>query len=195
MGSTGVTKTYTITATSEQAHVLSRACEILARLGIGQFRDALEQMPKIEFLPFGWHETMEDIGRLLAPLMIGNVDGWRSSLGIHHDQVSDRAKTAWDLYQAIRYRLAWDDAVAHGVIPDATAPRKWPEMMGVHYDEPIKTGNEPIAIVAEAMPESDRMQWAAMLRDVTEQLAKRIDENDPAWQSVHAAVKLLGGEK
>jgi hypothetical protein len=63
--------------------------------------------------------------------------------------VSERAKTAWDLYQAIRYRLAWDGAVAHGVIQNANARRKWPEMMGVHYDEPMQTGKEPIAKVEE----------------------------------------------
>ena len=41
---------YTLTINKDQAQVLTKATEILARLGIGQFRDALECLPTHEFL-------------------------------------------------------------------------------------------------------------------------------------------------
>ena len=34
--------TYTLTITHTQARTLSTACEVLARLGMGQFKDALD---------------------------------------------------------------------------------------------------------------------------------------------------------
>ena len=44
-------RTYTITLNEAQAGTIQIACEVLARLGIGQFRDALEQLPTVEFMP------------------------------------------------------------------------------------------------------------------------------------------------
>lgn len=136
--------TYTLTLSKEQAQVLSQACEVLARLGIGQFRDALEWLPVTEFRPDGWHEDMETIGMLLSKHMKHNVDGYRSNLGIHHKDVSEQARIAWDLYQVIRYRTAWDRAIEQGIVKPGEQ-RKWPEMMQVHYDTPSKTSTEPLA--------------------------------------------------
>lgn len=138
---------YTMTVTKEQAQTLIQATEILARLGIGQFRDALECLPTREFLPDGWHEDMDSIGRILSRHMIGGIDGYRSSLGIHHKDVRKEAQTAWDLYQVLRHRLAWDRAVREGIVESADSPRKWPEMMQTHYDEPMKVSDQPLAIV------------------------------------------------
>lgn len=138
---------YTLTVTKEQAQVLIQATEILARLGIGQFRDALECLPMRDFLPDGWHEDMDSIGRMLSRHMIGGIDGYRSSLGIHHKDVSEASRIAWDLYQVLRHRLAWDRAAAEGIVESADAPRKWPDMMQVHYDEPMKVSEQPLAVV------------------------------------------------
>jgi hypothetical protein len=138
---------YTLTVTKEQAETLILATEILARLGIGQFRDALECLPTREFLPDGWHEDMDGIGKMLSRHMIGGIDGYRSSLGIRHKDVREPSRIAWDLYQVLRHRLAWDRAAKGGIVESANAPRKWPEMMQVHYDEPMKVSDQPLAIV------------------------------------------------
>lgn len=138
---------YNLTVTKEQAEALIQATEILARLGIGQFRDALECLPTREFLPIGWHEDMDIIGKMLSRYIIGGVDGYRSSLGIHHKNVREPSRIAWDLYQVLRHRLAWDRAAREGIVESAKSPRKWPEMMQVHYDEPMKVSDQPLAIV------------------------------------------------
>ena len=135
---------YTLTITREQASTLQTACEVLARLGIGQFRDALDHLPMAEFRPSGWHDDMDAIGAILRKHTISHVDGWRSSLGIGGDRTSAVAKDAWDLYQVIRHRLSWDAAIARGDIQPGQ-PRDWGKMMGVSYDHPMQTGAEPLA--------------------------------------------------
>lgn len=135
--------TYTLTITENQARTLSQACEVLARLGIGQFRDALEWLP-IDAKSRGWGDDMDAIGRILSRHMIVNIDGYRSNLGMHHVSVSMEPQIAWDLYQVIRHRLAWDRAIAEGTVKPGE-PRKWPEMMQVHFDTPSKVSAEPLA--------------------------------------------------
>lgn len=136
---------YTLEVTEVQARVLVQATEVLARLGIGQFRDALDCLPTRERVHDGWHTDMDVIGKILAHHMIGGVDGYTRSLSVHSVDVSETSRIAWDLYQVLRHRLAWDRAVAEGVIESADAPRKWHKMFGVHYDEPSKVSEQPLA--------------------------------------------------
>lgn len=139
---------YRIDLTPEQARVLSQALEVFARLGIGQFRDALRFLPLDRTQgspPSGWSHTLDEIGQMLAPFMVHWVDGWSRSLGIASQDTDEGAKIAWDLYQVVRHRIAWDDAVADGTTHGDK--RKWPEMMGVQYDEPLKCSGQPLAII------------------------------------------------
>ena len=144
-----MTATYTLTLTREQAQLLSQACETVARLGIGQWRDALEWLPTTEYMAHGWHQDMDAIGAILSKYTKDNVDGWRCSLSVRSDKVHEQAKIAWDLYQVIRYRLSWDRAIEQGIVKPGE-PRKWPEMMGVNYDDPMKTSKGPMAQIEAA---------------------------------------------
>ena len=139
---------YTITVTDKQARTLSMACEVLARLGMGQFKDAFEHLPlRTKGLDWSaWHDDMEDVARILSRHMQGGIDGIRSSTGINN--ADEDARTAFDLHAVIRHRLAWDRAIAEG-ITDGTE-RKWPEMMQVSYDEPMKYSEEPLAKMEKA---------------------------------------------
>lgn len=100
-------KTYTLHINAAQAQVISVACEVLARLGMGQFRDALEHLPLIDKFPPGWHEDMEAIAHILSKHTTNMV-----GTGHHHSiggpMTSEQSKTAWDLCQAVRHRLIWD---------------------------------------------------------------------------------------
>lgn len=106
--------TYTLRLTEAQAKVLCTACEVLARLGIGQFRDALAHLP-LDQEPIrtaddvlDWHADLDLIGDILERYTIGNVNGWNSSLSIASPLVKPEAKIAWDLFQVLRLRLAGD---------------------------------------------------------------------------------------
>ena len=126
---------YTLTITERQARVLSMACEVLARLGMGQFKDALDHLPEADQRDWSaWHDDMEQISRILSKHMPGGID---------ISNADEEARTARDLHAVIRHRLAWDRAKAEGVT-DGTK-REWPAMMQVSYDEPMKYSEEPLA--------------------------------------------------
>ena len=133
---------YKIELTKKQAETVMVACEVLARLGIGQFRDALEHLP-LERLPI-WSEDLQSIGKTISRYTKHNVDGWCTHLSIGNYDTRDEARTAWDIYQVIRHKLSWLRAVADGIVESETSPRDWQKMMGVNYDEPMKTSDEPL---------------------------------------------------
>lgn len=136
-------KTYTLQVTEVQLRAISGACEVLARLGIGQFRFALEQLPMKEYIPNGWHEDMDLIQHLLAR-HIGDAVEEGCEAGFYSRNVKDRSKIAWDIYTAARHRLSWDKAVDNGVVDSIHSPRKWPEMSSVIYDVPMCSGGQPL---------------------------------------------------
>jgi len=137
-----MSRTYTITLNEAQAGTIQIACEVLARLGIGQFRDALEQLPTMEFMPDGWHEDMNAVENILRKHIQPN------GKSVHQLRTREQHKVAWDLYTLVRHRLSWDRAIDEGRIKPGDS-RKWPEMMAVNYDDPHHTSKEPIAKIEE----------------------------------------------
>lgn len=136
--------TYTITITEQQARTLSTACELLARLGMGQWPEILHHLPMQESKRGGDH--ISALLPYMGGLLVDGIDGWHSHLGIRGSKTPDAARTAWDLYAVIRHRLAWDAAVSQGLT--AGDFRDWRTMIGVHYDDPDHVGTEPLATIA-----------------------------------------------
>lgn len=137
-------KIYTIKLNKSQLETLSVATEILSRLGIGQFNFALDWLPFDNGKCIS-HEDQLYFSERLSALMVHHIDGYRSSLGINSRETPEFAKIAWDLHQVFRNRLAWERAVEKGIVASLDAPRKWPEMMTVDYDEPFHASEEPLA--------------------------------------------------
>ena len=137
---------YTLKITKQQAEIISEALEVYARLGTGQWRDAIDVMPLKKDRDWeNFHRDKDTISSLLSSHMIDAVDGCWSSLSISDSKVRDGAKITWDIHQGMRHRLAWVRAVEEGIIPSVDSPRKWPEMMQVYYDDPSQVGPEPLA--------------------------------------------------
>jgi len=127
---------YTLHLNAAQAATISHACEVLARLGMGQFKDALECLPLKEFMPPGFIEDMEGIAHILKKhTTIMNGVGAYHAIGSH--KTDERSKIAWDLYQVTRHRLAWD-----------ANPKG--NHMSVMFDKPMKTSKEPLAWMEES---------------------------------------------
>lgn len=141
--------TYTLTVTAKQAAIISQACELLARLGLGQWPEFIRRMPGDAFCHSA--ELEDELRPIMAAWFarhpIGKdkvvINGWRSSLGIGSQHVSSEARVAFDLCQVIRHRLAWDQAVADGITDGTTRPRS--QMLTVNYDDPMRCGPEPLA--------------------------------------------------
>lgn len=140
-------RTYTITVTERQACIISTACDLMARIGIGQWPEFLHHLPGANKM------NLNDMREELLPIMskylvpaIG-ISGWGSSLGVGSDKSAPDTDEAFDLNAVIRHRLAWDRAMDNGITDGTT--RNWPEMMGVDYDEPMHWGKEPLAVIGE----------------------------------------------
>ena len=123
----------TLTVTRDQALVLERACEVLARLQIGQF----EMIPLVAMLGYendGYLERREDARdalKLAACLIFG-----RNLYGQPNCSKNDEFNRAWMLYEVLRYTRAWHDN------PDG-------DHTGVCYDKPMQW------ISGEAMPKCE----------------------------------------
>ena len=124
---------YTITVTSDQLKVLETATAVLARLGFGQLTSVLEHLPLNAKRLDSWNQDVGLIQRLVSQHIIDNTGGG-----------NDSTRIAWDIHQVIRHRLAWDYALEKGYIQSLDSPRQWPEMMQVHYDEPLKSSNHSL---------------------------------------------------
>ena len=139
---------YTLTLSAQQAAVLQEALEVYARLGMGQVDDALRCLPAPATVDICERaEVIREVERQLAPVMRG-PDG-------RLPPTSQPSKSAWDLFQVVRHRIAWDHAYARGVLKPGE-PRRWSEMFGCQYDEPLPSSGEPLARIAPAsLPAQD----------------------------------------
>jgi len=130
---------YTLTVTEDQACAISAACELLARLGMGQLDDALRFMPAPQ--DRDW-QAFHDACRVATDAMQPVIRNKAGNLPRRHEQ----SAIAWDLYQVLRHRLAWDRAYERGVVKPGDS-RKWPAMLGVCYDEPLPMAEHPLATI------------------------------------------------
>lgn len=136
---------YRIALTKEQLKVLSVATGLLSRVMMGQWREILDWLPlQKERDCIQSREDCNKIGKILSKHMHLGVDGYYSSLGIGNDYVHRYCSIAYDMHCSIRHELSWERAVEEGVIGGKDSPRKWPEMMGVDFDDPMKYSDEPL---------------------------------------------------
>lgn len=124
---------YQLLLTERQAQVITDALDLYARIGSGQ----LEEISHILRLnPGPAHEKIEAVSRLTreaASCWMGHAGGHH---GISSDKIHDCFRIAYDLQQVIRYRLAWDRHPEGGI--------------QVHFDEPMKYSQEPLASIIKA---------------------------------------------
>ena len=139
-------RTYTITVTERQARIISNACELMARIGIGQWQEFLNYLPGANKM--NWNDMREELlpimERHLKPAV--GINGWNSSLGVGSEKSAPDTDEAFDLSAVIRHRLAWDRAVDNGITDGVT--RNWDVMMAVDYDDVMHWGKEPLAEIA-----------------------------------------------
>lgn len=121
----------TLEITDAQALVLRDALELLARVQMGQMGAVVDEV--VCWRPDGAYSTKpiaearEAADALRDALMPDN-------LGIQSTQIPERARIAWDMYQSVRYSLAWSS------VPEGAPRPSWQ----VQYDEPMKTSAEPL---------------------------------------------------
>lgn len=125
------TKAYILELTGAQARVIQRACEIYSRLCMGQLEHVTDITIWGEAEPKEEHAIEASRIRAHANVMKFEMFGFQpaESWGIY--QTPNPARTAWDIYQVIRHRLACDI-------------RPTPERWSVDYNTPMKCGDEKL---------------------------------------------------
>ena len=143
-----MTKKYSLEVTETQLQVISTACELLARIQGGQIREAFEHLPlRKETMNWeAYHEIQDELTKRMPEILEDGINGYNSSFGVGSSKVHKFHDVAWDLHQVIRYELSTEKAIEEGLI-SKKGERKFPEMMTVNYDTPMKYSEEPLAKV------------------------------------------------
>ena len=142
---------YEITDLSEnQLRIIKDALDLYSRVRLGQIEEAFDAMTDRggSNRVFSW-ETRSSLARQ-AKKEVGLSHN--SSWGVGHSDVTD---TAIDLFDVIRYELAWDTAVEKGLVESRESLRNHTKMFQVSYDEPIQWGPEPLIIVSKKKTEEE----------------------------------------
>lgn len=132
-------KRYTIEVSEKQLRVLISSTEIMSRIGLGQFWIILDHICSKPFHRYGSHftEVRERLVQMAADLLNAPK---HASFGIHSPQVHERHRIAWDLHRVFRHRASWDRHPEGGI--------------GVCFDEPYGTSDEPLAKIVAKTPGS-----------------------------------------
>jgi hypothetical protein len=139
-------KQYQVTLTKEQLQVITNACNVLARIQLGQWDIMFDELPVQKKLDYEKYHLIKDTLRQMMPMILADgMDGIHSSYGVANPNLPRENGIAFDIRDAIRYKLSWEEAVEKGLIESEDAPRKWPEMMTVNYDPPMKWSDVPLA--------------------------------------------------
>lgn len=89
----------------EQAMIVERACELFARLKIGQFEQIIEQM-----MDFSTNDASnrsdiaDDLLKIVACLIFG-----KNTWGMPNVEKDDEHERAWEVYTALRYTRCCHD--------------------------------------------------------------------------------------
>lgn len=136
---------YVLELSEGQAELVSRAVELYARLGLGQFQ-MLDRF-------FSWgpkDSSLEKARPLLQELAIIKNGAPHSHPGIYSKAISDDYQVLYDLYQVMRHRLAWDRD---------PHPKGW---LGVDYREPLRAStSEELARITQIETEKPASRSAS----------------------------------
>ncbi len=108
-----------------QAKTISKMCETVARLHMGQM-DVLQ-----DIYPDLTRDECNDIKKICFPCH--DSGAYR---GIRSEKLSDDSRKLWDTYQVLRHHLVWREQ------ENTPATRKFPEQIFVQYDSPMRTSQE-----------------------------------------------------
>lgn len=129
-------KRYKLEISEDQMLVLEEALEVFSRLGTKQY-DILAS--HIEHGKYGlnWEKRLE------LDKKIKEIEGMadKPCYGINSPEISDKFRVSYDMIQVLRYVRSWSNA-EHS--PEERTSN-FIKYMSLNYDEPLKTGKEPLA--------------------------------------------------
>ena len=119
---------YILKLNSDQAHVLSRACEFYSRMHIGQLNEIKWDLSVKRWNDNIDHDLIEYAINILRQQFFPELVHPGASLSIWDN--NSTAEHAWNIYQVVRHALAWQEHPEGGIT--------------VNFHEPMKFGKEPL---------------------------------------------------
>ena len=139
-----MSKMYQITLSEKQLRAICEATDLQQRVQLGQWQEIRDHLP-LDYKNIDWsrfHDDMDEIGRILSKYMIYGFNGTNSSLGVGNEKLPESNSILYEIHRCIRHKLSWEKAVEDGIVESEDSPRKFPQMMTVDYDEPMKYSEE-----------------------------------------------------
>lgn len=135
---------YRLEVTEAQFRAIELACEVCARIKIGQPGMAVSMLGVTDgkgenIMDYG---MKRDIDIIIKPMMGLAMN---ASFGVGKFVAADNL---FDLHEAIRYRLSWDAALADGLVQPGES-RRWPEMFEDVATTSHTWGDQPLAVVTK----------------------------------------------
>lgn len=116
---------FILEVTLEQARLIARACEFYSRMRNGQYSElGFEYMMYKHDKAVSFdRDHFEQVLYAARPFVFPDMRyGVQQHYGVHHDQRSDEA---WDIYESVRYALAWHEHPEGGDWVDFREPMNW----------------------------------------------------------------------
>ncbi len=113
---------YILELSREQAIMVKDACELFARLKIGQFDRITELMLDVRNVDeyCKRRDDLNDLLKVAACIIFG-----RNEYGLPDCKQDELHFRAWNIYAAIRYKMAWHDNPEGGWSVCYDKPRPW----------------------------------------------------------------------
>ncbi|MBC8157529.1 hypothetical protein H7X64_05115 [Armatimonadetes bacterium] len=120
----------TLELTDEQLSVISKACELLSRIYMGQLEEVAWLFGS---LPEAQYQELTETLKALNPVITGMSK--QAHFGIRDERVPEVARYAYDIHQVIRHHLALKQHPQGG--------------FGINFDSPNPYGNISLATISE----------------------------------------------
>lgn len=139
------TEFYTLTVTKAQLYHIKDACEAIARMGINQWKMLFENyyLHREKLMSKECFELVRQKFTEIEDIVRADRENFRLNKNEELNEVlrPTFSRILWDLYTAIRHRLAYDNN------PDITPENRWQKEGGwvVCFDEPHHESQEPTA--------------------------------------------------
>lgn len=118
---------YILTLTASQAKFLSHICEFYARVKMGQWQEISEET--MEWNKDNFDDCLKRRDDAEALLLYARAKIWPklgnsigTSWGVGHDKQADMA---WEFYEVLRNKIAWNENPEGGWTVDFDTPMSW----------------------------------------------------------------------
>ncbi|MBD2505613.1 hypothetical protein [Anabaena azotica] len=120
----------TLDLNDEQLTVISKACELFARIHMGQLEEVAWLFSSLSEERYQeLTETLKELNTLITQMPK------QAHFGIRSEQVPQIAKSAYDIHQVIQHHLAWKQNPQGGV--------------GGNFDSPVQYSTIPLPTISD----------------------------------------------